>query len=266
MPVDRQPAQPTLTDGVVTLRPWTLADVDRVHPLEDEQMVRWFGFPRPSTRDDLAAAVHRWHAAYAADRSTVNFVVTTPDDGPVGTVEVRVRGHDNVGDVSWTTYAPYRRRGFATRAVRLLATYAFDALHLTRLEALVEPVNAASVRLARAAGFQRASLLTSNENIGGQRRDQLLFSLARESFRAHASDDVGYVQLTTDGASRGPRYLPMPRKTRAPVDSRIDPDAVLGSLAEEGAPVVSEVTLESATRDHEINSRCNLVPGLRSES
>ncbi len=38
------PEQPTLTDGVVTLRPWRHEDVDEAVAGHDEVIAHWFGW------------------------------------------------------------------------------------------------------------------------------------------------------------------------------------------------------------------------------
>ncbi len=174
------PPQPTLTDGEITLRPWRDDDVDLAPALEDEQIAHWSGSPRVSTRDDLAAAVRRWHEQYDDDRSVVNFAVELAGvDGPVGTVEVR-RCPDGVGDVRWTTYKPFRGRRVAPRAVRMLASYAFTELGLERLHAEVDAENRPSSRVALRAGFRREGVLRGSATLGGERRDMIVYGLRRD--------------------------------------------------------------------------------------
>lgn len=174
------PPQPTLTDGELTLRPWRDDDVDLASALEDEQVAHWPGSPRVSTRDDLAAAVRRWHQQYDDDRSVVNFAVELAGvDGPVGTVEVR-RRPNGVGDVRWTTYKPFRGRRVAPRAVRMLASYAFTELGLERLHAEVDAENRASSRVALRAGFRREGVLRGSATLGGERRDMIVYGLRRD--------------------------------------------------------------------------------------
>ena len=177
------PPQPTLTDGEITLRPWRDADIDLAEPLEDDEIRHWFDFSRASTRDDLVAAVRRWRNQYADDRSTVNFAIQIPGEpGPVGIVEVR-RGKQRNGLVSWMVYKPFRRRGIATRAVRMLAAYAFDELGLERLQAEVTTGNTGSTRVALRAGFRREGLLRGNISLADQRRDTLVYGLRRDDPR-----------------------------------------------------------------------------------
>jgi RimJ/RimL family protein N-acetyltransferase/8-oxo-dGTP pyrophosphatase MutT (NUDIX family) len=174
------PPQPTLTDGEITLRPWRDEDVDLAYQLADDEMVRWFDFPGIPPREGLAEAVERWRRLYADDRSVVNFVIETAHQaGPVGNVEVR-RTAPGVGQVSWTTYKPYRGQRIAQRAVRLLASYAFAELGLERLQAEVDPENTVSSRVAVRSGFRREGVLRGHTTLGGERRDLIVYGLRRD--------------------------------------------------------------------------------------
>ena len=148
------PPQPTLTDGVVTLRPWRDEDIDEAIAGHDEEIAHWFGFPvvTPSY-ETHKQAVDNWHTWYEDDRRRVNFLVEV-DGAIAGNVEVQDHG-GGLGRLSWTLYAGRRGRGYATRAVRLLSDYAFAELGLKRLEAEVDPRNTRSLRVASRAGLRR---------------------------------------------------------------------------------------------------------------
>ncbi len=153
--------QPTLTDGVVTLRPWRDEDIAPAVAGHDEQIAHWFGFPegvvRPSEAD-MQAAVERWRTGWAEGQSVVNFVIEHADE-VAGTCELR-KEDEHTGALSWTLFAEHRGHGLATRAVRVLSDWALTesgqgGLGLTRVEAKVEPANDASLRVATRAGLRR---------------------------------------------------------------------------------------------------------------
>jgi RimJ/RimL family protein N-acetyltransferase len=215
-PVD---PHPVLTDGVVVLRALTHEDVALVQPLEDDEMARRFGFNGPSTPDQLHAAVDRWEAGWAAGRATANFVVCRVADGaPVGGVELRQQG-DAVGQLSWWTFAPYRRQGCAGRAVRLLCRWAFTELGLVRLEALVEPDNAASRATAQQAGLLTEGVLRSKQTIGHRRADLVLLARLAGDPEPPGERDVPYAAQPTGLPDHptAPRVAAPPAPVRAPV-------------------------------------------------
>ncbi len=114
----------------------------------------------------------RPHAEWSDSRAKATFLVEWRGE-PAGSVDVRRRS-DGVGVLSWVTYAPYRGRGVASRAVRLLVDWAFDELGLRRVEAEVNPLNRASLRTAHRAGLRREGLLRGNTTLAGEVHDTVL--------------------------------------------------------------------------------------------
>lgn len=173
------PPQPTLTDGEITLRPWREDDIDIAHGLADDEISRWFDFEGLPPREGLAEAVERWHRLYDENRSTVNFVIELEGEtGPAGNVEVRQTA-PGIGELSWTTYEPYRGRRIAPRAVRMLTAYAFGELGLDRVHAEVDAENRASIAVAVRAGLRREGRLRGSATLQGARRDMLVFGLQK---------------------------------------------------------------------------------------
>ncbi len=170
--------QPTLTDGVVTLRPWRESDIGPAIDGHDEEIQHWFGFPSVTpSREEHLAALERWRAGYADDRRTVNFVVEAGGE-VAGNVEVRTKD-DSIGELSWILYSAHRGRGYAVRAVRMLMDYSFEELGLVRLEAYVNTGNERSMRLATRAGLRREGVMRGREDLFGQRHDSVVYARLR---------------------------------------------------------------------------------------
>ena len=165
--------QPALEDGDLRLRPWTVADVEATRLLHDEEIARWFDAPTgPPTSEHHSAWVAQTHAEWADGRAKATFLVEWRGE-PAGSVDVRRRS-DGVGVLSWVTYAPYRGRGVASRAVRILVQWAFTELRLRRVEAEVNPLNRASLRTAHRAGLRREGVLRGNTTLGGEVHDTVV--------------------------------------------------------------------------------------------
>jgi RimJ/RimL family protein N-acetyltransferase/8-oxo-dGTP pyrophosphatase MutT (NUDIX family) len=177
------PEQPTLTDGVVTLRRWRLEDVEEAVAGHDEVIAHWFGWPPDGvTAERQRAAIERWHAAYDDDRRVVAFVAEA-EGKLVGCVDVR-RTADGVGEMSWVLFQGQRGRGFATRAVRMLADYALTeagqgGLGYWRVEAKVEPDNQASLRVATRSGLRREGVRRIEKGHGDRDETASYVVLAR---------------------------------------------------------------------------------------
>jgi RimJ/RimL family protein N-acetyltransferase len=145
---------PVLSDDQVLIDALTPADAEAHWAGEDDEQARRFGwYPRRSTLErvqaHLVASEAQWRE-HGPSRTWAFRNATTRT--LVGGCEVRLQD-DATAQLSWWVFPAYRRRGIASRAVRLVTAYAFRALGVRQLEAFIEPDNAASRGVARNAGF-----------------------------------------------------------------------------------------------------------------
>lgn len=75
-------------------------------------------------------------------------------------------------------------RGHATAALRALLAFAFDALALHRLEADVDPRNAASIRVLERLGFRPEGLQRERWHLHDELQDAALYGLLAREWRA----------------------------------------------------------------------------------
>lgn len=68
-------------------------------------------------------------------------------------------------------------KGYMTIAVKQLVNYAFNTLHLHRLEAGVMPHNIGSIRVLEKAGFHKEGIAKSNVKINGQWKDHQILAI-----------------------------------------------------------------------------------------
>jgi len=150
--------QPTLTDGVVWLTPFTHADGAAIGDFNlDEEHRRWFDQP-PVEPDSAARLRHgeevaeRWRRAWTTGEELAFAVRLSVGGDAIGMAELRPE-REGVGDISYAVVPSHRRRGYASRAVRLLADAGLDQLGFARIELRCDVDNVASARTAERAGF-----------------------------------------------------------------------------------------------------------------
>lgn len=78
---------------------------------------------------------------------------------------------------------PHAGKGLMTAAVRATVEFAFETLHLNRVEAACLPHNAASIRLLEKVGFAREGYARKYLCIEGRWQDHILFGLVRSDPR-----------------------------------------------------------------------------------
>jgi RimJ/RimL family protein N-acetyltransferase len=155
---------PSLTDGVVTLRLWEERDVATlVECIDgDEEMTRWMdAIPQPyldaEARTWIEQASSFWHAGTSAP-----FAITDAETGDVlGSVGFAWVGDERIGEVGYWLRSEARGRGLTGRAVRLVSRWSFEELGCERLQLRADADNVASQRVAQKAGFTREALLRS---------------------------------------------------------------------------------------------------------
>jgi [ribosomal protein S5]-alanine N-acetyltransferase len=163
-----------LEDGDIALRPFVEDDVPAiVAACQDPEIPRWTSVPSPYTDEDG----RRFVAGIGNHRSFA--VVDAKTDELLGSVGFDVE-EDGRAEFGYWVVREARGRGVASRALLLLAHWAAREHTLARLQLIVDPANAASIRVAEKAGFQREGLLRSYIELKGTRRDVYLYSLLPE--------------------------------------------------------------------------------------
>lgn len=170
-----------LTDGVVLLDPFTDADVDSLWAGEDNHYARQSCRPGPFTRRDIANRISHWHKQWQTGGPGRAFAVREAGSRRlVGGCVLETRPDDSgIAELSYWIFPPYRRRGYASRAVELVCRSAFDDLGVVRIELYIEPTNDASLRVAGNTGFLQEGPLRQHDRCHGDRSDMVLFCRRR---------------------------------------------------------------------------------------
>jgi RimJ/RimL family protein N-acetyltransferase len=168
---------PPLADDRVMLRPWSVADiVDAVRSLNDPAIQRFLpAIPIPYTERDAREFITG--AAAALDRGQLRLVGAEPATGRLmGAIGLRLLEPGIAQTGYWISPAD-RRRGIATRMLRLLSRWALAELPLDRVQLVTDPENEPSMNVADRAGFVREGVLRQWYDLHGERRDGVMFSL-----------------------------------------------------------------------------------------
>jgi len=105
--------------------------------------------------------------------------------GGIGLTQVR-RGVAQTGTLGYWIGEPFHSRGYTTEAVGLTAGFAFNSLHLHRIEAACLPENMPSRRVLEKAHFIREGYARRYLQIAGEWRDHLTFALLKEDLETTA--------------------------------------------------------------------------------
>jgi RimJ/RimL family protein N-acetyltransferase len=170
---------PPLSDGLVTLRPFTFDDVDWVtEGCRDPEVARFTGVPHPYEPEHA----REWIGGQAEGRASgegLHLAVTATSDGaPLGSTGLQRLAWDQLrGEIGYWIAPWGRGRGAAPSAVRLLAAQAFAVAGLRRIEVIPFVENPASQRVAEKVGCQREGVMRSYFLARGERHDCVMYSL-----------------------------------------------------------------------------------------
>jgi ribosomal-protein-alanine N-acetyltransferase len=100
------------------------------------------------------------------------------------TISQIVRGAFQSAFLGYYAGAAHAGRGYMRDALQLVLDFAFGALALHRIEANIQPGNAASIALAKSGGFRLEGFSPRYLLIGGQWRDHERYALTADERRA----------------------------------------------------------------------------------
>ncbi len=169
-----------LRDGPTILRGWRDSDaLALIAACQDPQIVRWTRVPAPYGEAEARSYQLTREAAMRVG-AMAPFAIADADaeDRLLGSISLmRFVWEDARGEVGYWLAPGARGDGHATRAVRLICAWGFQALRLARIELLAATGNPASQRVAERTGFRREAVLRSHTLGATGRQDMVAFGL-----------------------------------------------------------------------------------------
>jgi ribosomal-protein-alanine N-acetyltransferase len=135
----------------------------------------------PLTEDQFTAFLKKCRRA----DSICFLICLLSDEAIVGSINLSQVFHGNFQSAYLGYYVgePYAGRGLMTEALQLMLEHAFEDLKLHRLEANIQPANAASIALVEHAGFTREGFSRRYLKICGRWRDHERWAIIAEDWK-----------------------------------------------------------------------------------
>jgi RimJ/RimL family protein N-acetyltransferase len=172
------------TDSVVTVRPFQKEDATEIHAAASESLNEtsfWLVDLKGLSLSDVQEYIDSQPETWNEDQA-YNFVIlesgTNRILGGCGLTQIN-RRHRSCGLYFWIRTSA-TGHGFATRAVALMARFAFDSLGMQRMEIVIEPENLGGLRVAEKAGAISEGYLRGRFFHRGEPKDGVVFSLVPE--------------------------------------------------------------------------------------
>ncbi len=173
-----------LTGERVILRAWKPSDASSLARYANNAKVAQHlrdRFPHPYTIADARQFIQ----SVAGARPTMLFAMVVDGDAAGGIGFFPGADVERFSaELGYWLAEPYWGRGITVEAVRLISKYAFEECNLLRLFALPFADNARSIRVLEKAGYTREATLRASSVKYGRIRDQALFALVNEEWKA----------------------------------------------------------------------------------
>jgi len=149
----------------LTLRRLTEDDDDFILALvNDPSFIRFIGDRGVRTLEDARAYIRNGPAASYDTFGFGLFLTALRTDGtPIGICGLLKRGSLDDVDVGFAFLPPYCGQGYAFEAASAVLAYGRETWGLSRIVAVVQPDNAASIRLLEKLGMRFERMVTLNE-------------------------------------------------------------------------------------------------------
>jgi RimJ/RimL family protein N-acetyltransferase len=184
------PGEP-LVDGPTLLRPWRDSDLRAVaEACRDPEIARWTTVPdNYGEADARAFLLYRYDALLSG--TTAPFAVVSASDQLLGSIALmRIDWQHRRGEAGYWLARWGRGQGHATRALRMISDWGFDALKLERIDLYAATGNRASQRVAERGGFAREGVRRAYMRGKDGQQDMVAYALL--------ADEAG-----GDGPARG---------------------------------------------------------------
>lgn len=182
---------PTIPARRVELRWLEERDVDALYAIFSEpEVMRYWSRPPMTSRDEAKALLDEIHSLFR-DRTLFQWGISR-EGLVVGTCTLfNFDPRNRRAEIGYALGREHWGHGYANEAVSAVIDYAFDELALHRIEADVDPRNAASIRALERLGFVREGYLRERWHVGGEIQDALFYGLLRSDWeKKEASTDV----------------------------------------------------------------------------
>ena len=170
---------PELQGQRLVLRGFRADDLDDYYAVHsDTTVMRYWSFPAWTDIDQST----EYFASACSGRDPERLLcwaTTLSDSGRLigGVTLYAINRAQGRAEIGYVLGSAHWGKGYAQEALSLVLDFAFDELGLRRIEADIDPRNAASCKLAERMGFVREGLLRERWQVAGETCDTVLYGL-----------------------------------------------------------------------------------------
>lgn len=170
---------PIITTPRVVLRWISEEDIDSLYEIFSSPQVMRYWSSAPLPDREAAADLQREIAEGNESETMLKWGLALRDsDTVIGTTTLFNLSLDNGrAELGYAMAHAHWGKGYMNEALTALVSHAFEVMELRRLEADVDPRNAASIRTLERLGFQREGFLRERWHVNGEIQDAFFYGL-----------------------------------------------------------------------------------------
>jgi RimJ/RimL family protein N-acetyltransferase len=176
----------------LSLRSISADDVDNFYEIySNPEVMRYWSTPPLPNKDAASRLIREINEGFRRRESLKWGIALRAGDTLIGSVTLfhpefthrRVEIGYALGRDNWG-------HGYMQETLKAVLNYAFSVLNMHRIEADVDPRNAASVRTLERLGFQREGYLRERWHVNGEIQDAYFYGLLRPDWENHKPSGV----------------------------------------------------------------------------
>jgi [ribosomal protein S5]-alanine N-acetyltransferase len=155
----------SLETGRLLIRPWLESDRPALERMaRDSEMMRYITRGRTWSDEEVDEMLAR-QARHLANHGICFGAVVLAESGEVIGIAGLQPHDDGQFELGWWIWKAHWGRGYATEAATAFVAYARDVMGLKRLVAVIDPPNAASIKVAEKLGMRFECIKSARETI-----------------------------------------------------------------------------------------------------
>jgi RimJ/RimL family protein N-acetyltransferase len=174
------PTYPIQTERL-SLRPFTMADVDAVYAIQSREDVARYLYWNPRTRAEVRETLAQRATQYRFDElnDALAMAVVRRDTGElIGTATLNWASREHwQGELGYVLHPDHHGHGYATEVATALLRLGFEEIGMHRICGRCDGRNEASAKVMARAGMRREAHLRENEFVKGEWQDEVIYAL-----------------------------------------------------------------------------------------
>ena len=176
---------PTIHTSRLSLRSISAADVDDFYAVySNPEVMRYWSTPPLPNIEAASKLISEIEEGNERHNMLKWGIALRSNDALIGSVTLfNLEFTHRRAEIGYAQGRAYWGQGYMQETLKAVINYAFDSLNIHRLEADVDPRNAASVRTLERLGFQREGYLRERWQVNGEIQDAFFYGLLRPDWK-----------------------------------------------------------------------------------